>query len=82
MDNKFTQSAESNDNQKENVKSILRYVTDKSRFENEKDSEKKFLGYTPDVIHSKNIDAESDLKGITRILSRSNIDKYQPKNLN
>ena len=75
MDNKFTQQSS---NEK---RSVINYFTDKNRYENKKEEEKKFLGYTPEVIKEKNVDAESDLRGITRILSRSNIDKYQPKHL-
>ena len=63
-------------------RSVLGYLTNKIRYENKdecKDFTPPFVAYVPIGVPKVNLDIENDLKGMTRLLSRANIDKYQPK---
>lgn len=71
-------------------KSIFDYITDDSMFVNTQECSNytpPFLAYVPKGIVSKNVDAESDLRGITRPSSTCADKKYQapaslPANVN
>lgn len=64
--------------------SILDYYTDNSMYINKHkcaDFTPPFISYLPIGINPKNIQLESDLKGITRLNSNCAEKKYVPKNL-
>ena len=62
-----------------NKKSIFEYQTDASKFVNGnecKDFTPPFLSYMPHGVPPKNLDVESDLKGMTRMKSKCDNAKY------
>lgn len=62
--------------------SIFKYVTDSSMYINNNECNNftpPFLTYIPSGISERNMDIESDLKGITRQTSRCDESKYNPE---
>lgn len=63
-------------------KSMFEYITDNARFENKNkcaDYTPPFVSYVPIGVTPKNIDVDTDLRGITRRLSKCTEDKYNDK---
>jgi len=62
-------------------KSIFEYVVDNSMYVNQNECDNftpPFLTYMPGGIKPKNVDIETDLKGISRVYSKCQSCKYQP----
>jgi hypothetical protein len=68
--------------QSSNQKSIFNYVTDKSNYENDNkcnDFTPTFINYIPKGVNNKNIDIDTELKGMNSHFTKCTQFKYNGK---